>query len=328
MIKVANLQYGNSLQALESLEYEFLQRVKRYSSPVNKLKEIDVNSFSELSIKEYCIEFFDEIITSKPDKLEKIVEGFEELGWNKKLYDASGTKLNIFGQKIYEAFGYENRFRASKTKGIWFARVLGIKACPYCNAQYTIVTKSKNKERARFHFDHFFSKMKFPYLSISIYNLIPCCSNCNMIKSDRSLTLNAYFHPFHSCLHSRSIFKLDSERTLKYLGFGDLKKKRVKVTLKSKSIEHDTFIDNHNTLYEINEIYENHIDIAEDLIMRAIVQSKTRKREILKIKGLFPDEATYYRYLLGNYPYKEDINQRPFAKYVQDIAKQLKLLKE
>lgn len=59
-----------------------------------------------------------------------------------------------------------------------FVFLLGIKVCPYCNQQfvYPVVT-SKGKMRGSI--DHFLPKSKYPYLSMSIYNWIPCCSNCN-----------------------------------------------------------------------------------------------------------------------------------------------------
>ncbi|MFK4985705.1 hypothetical protein ACI4B7_28170, partial [Klebsiella pneumoniae] len=80
---------------------------------------------------------------------------------------------------------------------IWLARQLNLKCCPYCNAQYTIIANSDaGKTIAKFQFDHFFSKDKFPYLSISLYNLIPSCANCNITKSKKPLNLKDHYHPY------------------------------------------------------------------------------------------------------------------------------------
>ena len=58
---------------------------------------------------------------------------------------------------------------------------LGIKVCPYCNRSYIHTLKHHG---VRPQYDHFFSKIKYPYLAVSLYNLIPSCSICNQAKSD------------------------------------------------------------------------------------------------------------------------------------------------
>lgn len=69
---------------------------------------------------------------------------------------------------------------------------LNIKVCPYCNRQYvhTVVTK-KGKKVVTPHFDHFYPKSLYPFLQVSLYNLIPSCATCNLKKSDDD--------PYHEC---------------------------------------------------------------------------------------------------------------------------------
>ena len=59
-----------------------------------------------------------------------------------------------------------------------FVIMLGLRVCPYCNEQY-IAPILTHKGRVRADLDHFFSKKKYPFFALSIYNLIPCCKFCN-----------------------------------------------------------------------------------------------------------------------------------------------------
>lgn len=65
--------------------------------------------------------------------------------------------------------------------GRTWAQRIGVTTCPYCNRSY-IFTSSKSGTRPQY--DHYFPKSKYPYLALSMYNLIPCCSICNGLKHD------------------------------------------------------------------------------------------------------------------------------------------------
>lgn len=58
---------------------------------------------------------------------------------------------------------------------------LDVKVCPYCNRQYTFTVP---KVKVSPQFDHYFPISKYPYLQLSLFNLIPSCSTCNLKKSD------------------------------------------------------------------------------------------------------------------------------------------------
>ena len=59
-----------------------------------------------------------------------------------------------------------------------FVMELGTKVCPYCNMNY-VVPIYGIKGKARADLDHFYAKHIYPYLSMSIYNLVPACKVCN-----------------------------------------------------------------------------------------------------------------------------------------------------
>lgn len=85
---------------------------------------------------------------------------------------------NKLCQKIfrYEALKYEKK-RQKESTAYWLQRQLEVKVCPYCNRMYTTTLFGANRIRPAF--DHFYPRSKYPYLAVSLFNLIPSCSMCN-----------------------------------------------------------------------------------------------------------------------------------------------------
>ena len=73
--------------------------------------------------------------------------------------------------------------KEGKDFAYWFMQSLGQDTCPYCNTGYTAVLAGRKKIRAAF--DHYFPKSKYPYLAVSLFNLIPICSTCNSLKGEK-----------------------------------------------------------------------------------------------------------------------------------------------
>lgn len=80
----------------------------------------------------------------------------------------------------YDALKYEKKYQEEST-AYWLQRQLEVKVCPYCNRMYT--TTLFGEHRIRPDFDHFYPQSKYPYLAVSLFNLIPSCSMCNRKKS-------------------------------------------------------------------------------------------------------------------------------------------------
>lgn len=83
----------------------------------------------------------------------------------------------------YGSLNYKKSCQRESTS-YWLQRQLGVKICPYCNRMYTTTLFGEDKIRPDF--DHFYPKSKYPYLSVSLFNLIPSCSMCNKRKGDKA----------------------------------------------------------------------------------------------------------------------------------------------
>ena len=83
----------------------------------------------------------------------------------------------------------------------WLQRRIGLRTCPYCNVNYTRVSA---RGRFRADLEHFFPKSKYPYLSVTLYNLFPSCHTCNKLKSNFANVLGQR-KPFQTWPHASEI---------------------------------------------------------------------------------------------------------------------------
>lgn len=88
-------------------------------------------------------------------------------------------------KKIFKYGSLNNKKSCQEeSTAYWLQRQLGVKVCPYCNRMYTTTLFGEDKIRPDF--DHFYPKSKYPYLAVSLFNLIPSCSMCNKRKGDKA----------------------------------------------------------------------------------------------------------------------------------------------
>lgn len=237
--------------------------------------------------------------------------------------DQEGKKKTTeLGDHILKALNY-NKFRITYAHKI--SEITGLKTCPYCNAMLTVVSRGrKGKKKARFQLDHFFPKSKHPLLSISFFNLIPSCGNCNLNKSSMDVDLSSDFHLYGDetpleCFR----FEIPKESQARYLltsKVDDIEIKLVKG--KNGTIN---YLKHHNDIYDIEGLYSTQKDIVEELFWKAKAYPEDRIEELsILLKLPIP---IIRRMVLGNYVDLEDIHKRPLAKFQQDIARQLGLIK-
>ena len=65
-----------------------------------------------------------------------------------------------------------------------FVKNLKIRICPYCGRAYIYRVEKKGKNGDVFvkpQLDHFLPKSNYPFLGMNFFNLIPCCTQCNLV---------------------------------------------------------------------------------------------------------------------------------------------------
>lgn len=86
-----------------------------------------------------------------------------------------------------------------------FIESLAVRYCPYCNSETVYSIRFKDDapvKTARSALDHYFPQSQYPFLSISLCNLVPSCTRCNTnIKRDREFNYTRHLNPYCDSLH-------------------------------------------------------------------------------------------------------------------------------
>lgn len=263
-----------------------------------------------------------DIIQAVPSEIPNLITKYTTGRFADLLYDASG-QTNL-GKEIENAFDY-SAFRSS-SKASWFCEMLRIKSCLYCNAQFALVVgKEGAKKKLLFQLDHFYNKNRYPFLSLTIGNLVPSCSTCNISKSKKEFSINSHIHPYHEDANLAFEFDIDSNNVLEYL----LNSKDVKLLIpKIKLAVPGSRFQSHLDTFVLENIYYKHTDIIEEMFLKSIYYTQSKRKEIEKDfkSQLCLDISTINRFILGNYSLDSEINNRPLAKMMKDIGKLLGII--
>lgn len=167
------------------------------------------------------------IVVKTIDELDRVVDAVERVkGAN------PGADWSTFEGELAAIFDYERKFRdgADWNSGKYIELLMdeGLQYCPYCNAKileaYPVVPSGNGYHKGPL--DHFYDKSDYPYLALSIYNLIPVCERCNTLKRDKSATLKTHSHPFRDDFHDLEVFEAGSADPIAALfgpkGAGDI----------------------------------------------------------------------------------------------------------
>ena len=183
---------------------------------------------------DYTTSESDNLLVAQPDRLWKLIQDYNQYlascSWRKDSYPYSECykfikKLFSYDRfvnpKCARALEFEQGKSVIRTIAIskvaetswsgkeWnalrFIESLGVRYCPYCNAEtvYSISFENESPVKtARSALDHYFSQSTYPFLAISLCNLVPSCTRCNTdIKRDRELDYIEHLNPYSDSLH-------------------------------------------------------------------------------------------------------------------------------
>lgn len=219
---------------------------------------------------------------------------------------------------------------------------LGIKSCVYCNSQLAVsVTKNRypvskkgrkkplyslgNEIAAKYQLDHYHPKSKYPYLSASIFNLYPTCATCNNIKNQTEVDFVLYSD---KVVPSKYKFFLEKIGKAEYLNTGDRRHLKVRFEDPDKKVENIKSPGSFEDTFHISSIYNTQIDLVEELFLKKKIYDDVYKSILKKsFTKIFNDVNVSNRILLGNYFNENEIHKRPMAKFMQDIARDIELIK-
>ncbi len=228
--------------------------------------------------------------------------------------------------------GQYNIFRNSKEEwgGAYFVNELGLRVCPYCNRNYidTYEYDEKKRLKSTAQIDHFFPIEIFPYLAVSICNLVPSCYSCNSSKSNNT---NLVIYPYKECFGNDATFKTvflsgkgqQKDYDIKYL-LGETDNFEVKIEVHTDDVDKHTKIMNSITTFNLKNLYNLHKDIVRNLIKKSIIYNESKLDELYSEYGtLFKSREELMEMIISNYIDEKDIGKGSLSKLTSDICKEL-----
>ncbi|WP_369350996.1 hypothetical protein AB6M97_01725 [Streptococcus hillyeri] len=264
--------------------------------------EIDVSKFRD---------DFNKLRKKKPNKedIELVPEKVKAAYLLKEQYQKSS---GIMSQKV-------DSIRGGGQMNMFLVEILAITVCPYCNRNF--INNRGDKFSAQM--DHFYSKDDYPFLAVSLYNLIPTCGACNHIKS----TQNFHIHPFLKPKQEDS-FTFGYQ----YTSLGDMEIKIATSDRRKNDFE----------AIRLEEAYQiHHIDVR-NMLKREERYSKGYRKELQELfksevggsSSIFNESFNLEltndeidRMIYGDAIFEEDIKNIPLGKFRKDIYKEIKSLR-
>jgi len=205
-----------------------------------------------------------------------------------------------------------------------FIKQLDINVCPYCNRNYIFNFYKNSKDEATAQLDHFFDKKDYPYLAVSVYNLIPSCSTCNQRKSSKKEDI---FYPYLESFNDSAKFKYKGIKSISKDENADFLDTS-RVMLDIEAIKNEEKVKKHIEVFNLDKLYENHKDIVSELLQKREIYSDSYIDDLLnQYEGtLFKNREDLLRLITCGYVNDEDLHKRPLSKLIKDISEELKLV--
>ena len=233
-------------------------------------------------------------------------------------YSGSTDKSDYLLNSVFKYKNFANRRIAYH-----ISSKRNVTVCPYCNRQY-VFTVIPSKGRVRPQFDHYFPKKDYPYLALSLYNMIPSCSICNMAKSSLDTRNYPILYPFDEEMGYSAKFEFRIKEKGNFVqvlqGLSDQFEIHLDSTQAAKAAEIQCQMEE----LHLDALYNEHTDYVKDIIRSKYVNTSNRIREIQRsFPKLFHscDEVKNMLYMTDLR--KEYWGKRPLSKLTHDIDKQL-----
>ncbi|WP_413037595.1 hypothetical protein [Paenibacillus xylanilyticus] len=299
----------------------------------------------ERKVWEYLLKEYKTVILGEPEQLETVITEVNRINGGRSLSKAiSRGMMTVFD---YGKFSVRQPGVHDNNWGAYLlVKELNISVCPYCNRQYIHAyrMKSKSKDRkaqsenykegqTRAVLDHFYDKANFPYLSLSLYNLIPCCKVCNSdFKGTKSFTLNSFLHPYQDGFEDKVRFTINPPRIngTDEIDLTELlQKKELEIGIRFMTNDSDfkQRVENSVNLFKIKELYNFHDDYITEIIQKSYHYSSEAIDNLLDNSGLiFQTREEVARFVVGNYVFNDGHHKRTLSKLTEDIVEELGLL--
>lgn len=271
----------------------------------------------------------DAVFTASAEKLREFVQLIED-----KCFFRQGTLSDDFtsiNTTLKKVFNYTTFSKFPKKEGQWYAGCLmkealkELKYCPYCNAAMVYVLDiGRSGKTRRCAFDHFYPEARYPFLALSLYNLIPSCHRCNsLFKHDVNKELETSFHPYIDDVDTEAQFVLVRFPSTHDYAECKADNLTMQFRLKETSSAKQERLDSYQKMFAIDIVYNSlYRDKALQVIQLGRILNESYREKLAQLfskAGLSVDPV---RLILGMPLKREEINMHHVAKLKLDILEQ------
>lgn len=198
----------------------------------------------------------------------------------------------------------------------------GIRCCPYCNENYIFNREIENgKSYAMAQLDHFFPKDRFPIFAVSLYNLVPSCSSCNHIKSNKKIGISPHNHS-HNFSQMQISYIPKSANWI-----NDAEEIEIRFKYSTDDVGFIDMMNQNLDIMGIRKAYDMHKDYIQEILKKAQIYEKKHRENLMSdFPGLFSSEEDLLQTLFGNYIREDDLLKRPLSKMTMDLLKELLII--
>ncbi|MCH4890664.1 hypothetical protein EZV73_23985 [Acidaminobacter sp. JC074] len=257
-----------------------------------------------------------------------------------------GVKVSItdFHVKLIKAL--DQILEAYKWGPYDYIEALEIITCPYCNRQY-LTFFDKFRARRKPDLDHFYSKSDFPFLGISIFNLVPCCKVCNQsFKGSKKFIKTKKYErsPYRHEIILNSLNNLSSSNVIYPCIYPIARHSRLPDDLQIFKLKYDisgslviglNFADiirsTHDLLYNlgvfhIEDVYQIHNNYGRDLFDNISMYTDDYIADTVKLLQsnhmTVPSKKDLYKFLMGNQYFSHEFSDQVLSQLTRDVTRQ------
>lgn len=259
-------------------KWSFLRFKKKFNgSAIKEIRKL------KTALKLRNLKELKQILIGNIDSIQQIVHSIGKIDKDYSNYD---YLIKCFGYDSFKNGNYQDNVAWNAYE---LCKKLKVNVCPYCNREYTFTIGNTKEKKLRPEIDHFFPKSEYPYLSCSLYNMIPSCHICNHGKREFG---EGILYPYNNGFDKDVIFRakyaqeipektsiLDIRNT--HIFFKD----RQCDVLETGNCIHNKQTKAHKSIktFHLEEIYNEHKIELQDLFTRYRNYSKPKIDEITRL---------------------------------------------
>jgi len=193
-----------------------------------------------------------------------------------------------------------------------------IHTCYFCNIDFINPFKVRNtKTKNGFTLDHFLDKATYPFLALSIYNLIPSCYICNSkVKGTSAIKAP-----------SPTSKKFDFDEKVKFKTFVKNENLQIKDDNDFRLLLKEDFSEKYTSYIdtlELNGRYEYYKYKVIEFINKRKLYPDSRIKELADLTHQTQEKVK--QDLFGEFLNDKDLHKRPLSKLIKDISEELELI--